>query len=70
MDFLSFVVWELFTFEFVVSNRSPPGPLIKKFCLVQIRLRLNIGKKFAKVMTRSRFNFLQCDGCVIKKTFV
>ena len=21
-------------------------------------------------MTRSRFNFLQCDGCVIKKTFV
>ena len=25
-------------FEFVVSNRSPPDPLIKKFCLVQIGL--------------------------------
>ena len=36
--FLSFVVRELLTFEFVVSIRSPPGPLIKKFCLVRIRL--------------------------------
>ena len=38
-DFLSFVVRELLTFEFVVSNRSPPGPLIKKICLVQIGLK-------------------------------
>ena len=38
-DFLSFVVWELLTFEFVVLNQSPPGPLIKKFCLVRIGLR-------------------------------
>ena len=27
------------TFECVVSNRSSPGPLIKKFCLVRIGLR-------------------------------
>ena len=38
-DFLSFVVRELLTFEYVVSNRSPPGPLIKKFCLVRIGLK-------------------------------
>ena len=37
-DFLLFVVRELLTFEFVVSNRSPLGPLIKKFCLVRIGL--------------------------------
>ena len=37
-DFLSFVVQELLTFECVVSNRSPPGPLIKKFCLIRIGL--------------------------------
>ena len=47
-DFLSFIVRELLTFEFVVSNRSPPGPLIKKFCLVRIGLRQinngNMGK--------------------------
>ena len=38
MDFLSFVIRELLTFEFVVSNRSPPRPIIKKFCLVRIGL--------------------------------
>ena len=34
--FLSHVIRELLTFEYVVLNRFPPGPLIKKFCLVQI----------------------------------
>ena len=37
-DFLSFVVRELLTFEFIVSNRSPPGPLIEKVCLVRVGL--------------------------------
>ena len=32
-DFLSFVIGKLLTFECVVWNRSPPGPLLKKFCL-------------------------------------
>ena len=35
-DFLSFVIRELLTFEYAVSNRSPHGPLIKKFCVVRI----------------------------------
>ena len=38
MDVLSFVIQELLTFECAVSNRSPSGPLIKKFCLVRIGL--------------------------------
>ena len=41
-DFLSFAVQELLTFEFVVSNRSPSGPLIEKFCLVRIGLKQRI----------------------------
>ena len=36
--FLSFVIQDLLTSEDVVSNRSPPGPLINKFCLVRIGL--------------------------------
>ena len=40
MDFLSFVVRELLTFEFVAPNQSPPGPLIKKFCLVRVGLNI------------------------------
>ena len=40
MDFLFFVIRELLTFECVVWNRSPHGPLIKKFCLIRIGLRV------------------------------
>ena len=40
MDFLSFVIRELLTFECAVSNRSLPEPSIKKFCLVRIGLKL------------------------------
>ena len=40
--FLSFVVWDLSTFKYVESIQSFFGPLIAKFCLVRIALRLRL----------------------------
>ena len=38
-NFISFVVRKLSALEYVESNRSPLGPLIVTFCLVQTELR-------------------------------
>ena len=53
--FLSFVVRELLTFEFVMSNRSPLGPLITKFCLVRIGLSDCCFKHFMCTLGRTQF---------------
>ena len=55
-DFLSFVVRELLTFEFVVSNRCPPGPLIKKFCLVRIGLKQKPKTNQQKILYSIKIN--------------